>query len=172
MSLKDYAQRKYDYLALQNVQLKGDNQLGMELFNADTSGKICAGVQKLAQRWLLEFLTETGSMPGLPTRGSIFMQLARTGGFRTRRNVETAFAAADMDITRNLRQEETTDMPADERFGAATLVSAAVMPGDLEVFDQSAFEASTSAVYLNITVKIISAAGTDYTIIFPVETLP
>jgi hypothetical protein len=100
------------------------------------------------------------------------MQLARTGGFRTRRNVETAFAAADMDITRNLRQEETTDMPADERFGAATLVSAAVMPGDLEVFDQSAFEASTSAVYLNITVKIISAAGTDYTIIFPVETLP
>jgi hypothetical protein len=172
VSLKDYAQRKYDYLALQNVQLKGDNQLGMELFNADTSGKICTGVQKLAQRWLLEFLTETGSMPGLPTRGCIFMRLARTGGFRTRRNVGAVFAAAGMVINRNLRQEETDDMPADERFGTATLVSAAVMPGDIEMFDQSSFRASTSAVYLNITVKIISAAGTDYTIIFPVETLP
>lgn len=167
MSLQDYAQRRYDYLALQNIKTKGDSLLGLELVNEKTSGKICVGVQKLAQRWLLEFLTETGSMPGKPTRGCNFMRVARTGGFRTRINVATIFASADLTVRRNLKNEEYPDMPADEKFGSAELLTAEVLPGFAA--DQ---RSGTSIVYLNMSVKITSEAGTDYTIIFPVETLP
>lgn len=167
MSLQDYAQRRYDYLALQNIKSKGDSLLGLALFSADTSGKICVGVQKLAQRWLLEFLTARGTMPGLPDRGCDFMATALSGGFRTRRNVGAAFAAADLVIRRNLLAEEYTDMPADERFGSAELLSFDITPS--ATVNQ---KSGTTAAYLNMSVKINSAAGSNYTVIFPVETLP
>jgi hypothetical protein len=167
MSLQDYAQRRYDYLALQNVKSKGDSLLGLALFSADTSGKICVGVQKLAQRWLLEFVTIRGSMPGMPDRGCNFMKTALSGGFRTRRNVGAAFAAADLVIRRNLLAEEYADMPADERFGSSELLNFNIVPS--AAVDQ---KSGTTAVYLNMSVKINSAAGSNYTVIFPVETLP
>lgn len=167
MSIQDYAQRSYDYLALQNIKPRGDNLLGLELFNSETSGKICVGVQKLAQRWLLEFLTETGSMPGAPNRGCDFMRAARTGRFRTILNVQTIFASANMSIRRSLLAEETPDMPADERFARAELLNTAVEPS------YAANQRSgTSIIYLNMRVKIVSRAGDEYTAIFPVETLP
>jgi hypothetical protein len=167
MSLQDYAQRRYDYLALQNVQRKGDSLLGLELFNSQTSGKICTGVQKLAQRWLLEFMTERGSLPGLPERGCNFMKAARTGGFRTRINVETIFSSADMLIRRNLVAEEYADMPADEKFGSAELLSVAILP----TFNVDQLS-GTTAIYINMRVKITSLAGDEHVVIFPVETLP
>jgi hypothetical protein len=167
MSLQDYAQRKYDYLALQNVKSKGDSLLGLTLFTPDTSGKICVGVQKLAQRWLLEFLTETGSMPGKPTRGCDFIRQARTGGFRTRFDIKTVFAASSVIVRRNLIGEEYAGMPDDERFSDASLIGFTVLP--TYSVDQ---KSGTTAVYLNMRVKIISRAEDDYSIIFPIETLP
>jgi len=167
MSIQDYAQRSYDYLALQNTKPRGDNLLGLELFNSETSGKICVGVQKLAQRWLLEFLTETGSMPGAPNRGCDFMRAARTGRFRTILNVQTIFASANMSVRRNLLAEETPDMPADERFAGAALLNTTVAPS--YAVDQ---RSGTSIVYLNMRVKITSRAGDEYIAIFPIETLP
>jgi hypothetical protein len=115
----------------------------------------------------LEFLTEKGSMPGLPNRGCNFMTAARTGRFKTILNVQTLFSAADMAIRRNLLAEETSNMPADERFGGAVLLTTAVVP-DYAVSQQS----GTTIVYLNMRVKITSLAGTEYTAIFPIETLP
>lgn len=167
MSLQDYAQRKYDYLALQNIKRKGDGLLSLALFNENTSGQICVGVQKLAQRWLLEFLTEQGSMPGLPTRGSEFMRVARSGGFRTRLNVSAAFAAANMTIRRNLVAEEYAGMPDDEKFASAELLSATVLP----TFNADR-NSGTTIIYLNMRVKINSVAGSAHTVIFPIETLP
>jgi hypothetical protein len=167
MSLSDYATRQYDYLALQNTKPKGEAQLSLALFSPTTSGKITAGVQKLAQRWLLEFFTETGSMPGLPERGNTFIQTARVGGFRTELNVRTAFAAAGMTIGQNLRAEEDDTMPPDERYGSATLQSVAAIPG-------AAVNAKsgTTIVYLNMVVQLASLAGDVYDLIVPVETLP
>lgn len=167
MSIQDYAQRSYDYLALQNTKPRGDSLLGLELFNSETSGKICVGAQKLAQRWLLEFLTETGSMPGAPDRGCDFMRAARTGRFRTILNVQTTFASANMSVRRNLLAEETDDMPADERFARAELLNTVVEPS--YAADQ---RSGTSIVYLNMRVKITSRAGEEYTAIFPIEILP
>lgn len=167
MAFIDYANRKYDYLALQNVNPARQTRLGLELFNADTSGAICVGVQKLAQRWLLEFMTETGSMPGLPQRGCEFMRSARTGKFLTQRHVETEFVRSNIDVRRNLRAEEYTDMPDDEKFASAELLNAVVVPENIV-----GGKTATSAAYLNLTVKINSVAGDSRQIIVPVEALP
>jgi len=167
MALSDYVNRKYDYLALRNTTGPGERKLGLELFNKDSPGQITAGVQKLAQRWLLEFLTEEGSIPGLPERGSNFMRAARTGLFRTNINVRTEFALADLKIRKTLRAEEPSTMPNDEKFGSAEITNIAVLPG----FDASQ-KSGTSAAFLSLGVKITSLAGDVREIVFPIEILP
>lgn len=154
MSVADYANRKYDYLAFRGVQPLGDQQLRMELYDEDTSGQIATGIQKLAQRWALEFLTELGSMPGLPLRGSDFMKEVRFGYLRTQLDAIIAFNAANLYITRTLRNEEYEDMPDDEKFASAELQSLEFLPG-----------------YMNLTVKINSVAGDSRAAILPIETL-
>lgn len=155
MSLADFANRKYDYLALQNVNTNKDTQLGLVLYAEDNSGRICVGIQKLAQRWALEFLTEKGSMPGLPTRGTDFMTLIRQGRLRTQLDVTQNFYAANLRLGVTLQAEEYEDMPDDERFADAELLSVAILPG-----------------YLNMRVMITSRVGDARTVILPVATLP
>lgn len=155
MSLQDYANRKYDYLALQNVKTIGNANLGLELFNGQNNGKICAGIQKLSQRWLLEFMTEYGSMPGRPERGTGFMTGVRQGRIRNALTVESAFELASMLIRRNLQAEEYVGMPDDERFDSTELLSVAILPG-----------------YLQMRVKINSLAGDSREVILPVATIP
>jgi hypothetical protein len=155
MSLADYANRKYDFLAFQNVNTTKESKLGLALYSEDTSGKLCVGIQKLAQRWALEFLTEKGSMPGLSARGCEFMTLVRQGRLRTQLDVAQSFYASAIRIRSTLRAEEYDGMPDDERFSDAELVSVAILPG-----------------YLNLRIMIMSNAGDERAIILPVETLP
>ena len=155
MSLQDYATRKYDYLGLRNVKQFKETQLGLELFNAADNGQICAGTQKLSQRWLLEFMTARGSMSGLPDRGCDFMTYVMQGRLRTLFELQALFSASELDIRKNLQQEEYSGMPDDERLNYAELLDASVFPG-----------------YLTISVKINSVAGDSRKIIVPVATLP
>lgn len=155
MSLTDYLNRRYDFLALQNVKPVGDSRLGLELFTAEGDGQICVGIQKLTQRWLLEFLTERGSMPGLPDRGCDFMTLVRQGRLRTEAAITAAFNFAAYDVRIALSKEEDPAWPADERIGSAALLSLAFLPS-----------------YANMSVSISSLAGTSRSIILPVTTLP
>lgn len=155
MSLQDYVNRKYDYLALRDVKRIGNAKLGLELFNAQTNGQICTGIQKLSQRWVLEFLTELGSMPGLPERGSSFMTAARQGRIINNLTATTAFEQAAIGVRRNLQNEEATDALPDEQFASVELLSVAILPG-----------------YLQLQVKINSVAGDSREIILPVAVLP
>lgn len=171
MALIDYVNRKFDYLALQNTTAvtvgRRDKKLGLELFNKNAPGAITTGIQKLAQRWLLEFMTERGSMPGLPDRGTNFMRAARTGQFRVPINVRAQFALANVIIRRNLGAEETDATPTDERFLDAELLNVAILPG----FDVSQ-ASGTTAAFLSLGVKIISLAGDSREIILPIEIVP
>lgn len=155
MALSDYANRRYDFLALQNVSPDIETQLGLELFDKAGKSQICVGVQKLAQRWLLEFLTERGSMTGLPDRGCNFMTLVRQGRLRSQSDVTIAFSFAAYDVRTALAREEDDTWPADERISNAELLSVAFLPG-----------------YANLRVNIVSRAGTTRAIILPVATLP
>lgn len=155
MSLQAYANRKYDYLALRDVKPVVNAKLGLELFNGQDNGQICTGIQKLSQRWLLEFMTEVGSMPGLPNRGSGFMTAARQGRILNALEATAAFESAAIAVRRNLQNEETQEMPADERFLSTELLAVAILPG-----------------YLQLRVKINSLAGDDREVILPVAVLP
>jgi hypothetical protein len=155
MTLADYANRRYDFLALQNIKPTGNSQLGLSLFADDGVSQICVGVQKLAQRWLLEFLTERGSMPGLPERGTDFMTLVRNGQLRTEAAVIVAFNFAAYTARVNLNSEEDATWPDDERLRDAELLAISFLPG-----------------YANIRIAISSRAGTSRTVILPVATLP
>lgn len=153
--MASYANRKYDFLALQNVGLNGDRQLSLALFSSESAGQVTAGVQKLAQRWLLEFMTELGSMPGLPGRGTEFMTMVRSGIIRTSAAMITQFNFAAHTAKINLAREENDTWPDDERIGAAELQSLAFEPG-----------------YAKLYVIVYSRAGNAREVLLPVSTLP
>ncbi len=154
-TLFDYVGRSYDYLAFQNVKEEGSAQLDFSLFSEESSGQIATGIQKLSQRWLLEFLTEAGSMPGLPGRGTNFMRRVRQGVLRTYSGIWTEFTFSAYTAAVNLRREETNDWADDERYANAQLLSLAVLPS-----------------YANLSVQITSRAGASRKVIMPVQTLP
>jgi hypothetical protein len=152
--MADYTNRAIDFLAAQNVQASGDSQLELALFSPDSSGYICAGIQKLAQRWLLEFLTEVGSMPGLPTRGTNFMTLVRNGSIRTTAAMRLYFNFAAVTAKTNLANEENATWPDDERIAGAELASLEFSPGSAKLY-----------------VIVYSRAGNAREVLFPVDTL-
>lgn len=154
MSLQAYTNRRYDYLSFRGVKPRGDTKIGLSLYDEESTGQICVGVQKLAQRWALEFLTEIGSMSGLPDRGCYFMTAVLRGGLRTALDVNTEFLSSGLTIERNLKNEEYDDMPNDERFLSANLTGLTFYPG-----------------YLELHVTINSRAGTSRAVILPVDTL-
>lgn len=153
--MSNYDNRVYDFLALQNVQASGEQLLGLELFTPTNSGQICAGVQKLAQRWLLEFLTENGSMPGRPDRGTRFMRLVRQGRLRTTPAIAAEFSFAAYEARINLQNEENATWPDDERLGDVRLTSLAFLPG-----------------YAKLYIQIVSRAGETRDVLLPISTLP
>lgn len=155
MSLQDYATRRYDLLAFEGVHPEKESRLNLLLFSNNNSGQICTGIQKLAQRWLLEFMTERGSMVGKPERGCEFMRLVRNGRLSTQTEVFYAFSYAETLVRRNLRDEETDDMPNDERIAGAEPISISFLPG-----------------YAQLRIAIQSLAGDTRELILPVSTLP
>jgi hypothetical protein len=155
MSIKDYANRKYDFLAFRNVAPSGERQLGMALYAEDDNGQLCVGIQKLAQRWALEFLTDTGSLRGLPTRGCDFMAALNTGRLKTEQAIIWTFVSVNLDIKTALKAEEYDGMPDDEKFQNAELTSITFYPG-----------------YLSLHVMIESVAGSSRAVILPISTLP
>lgn len=154
MSVADYAGRRYDVLALRGAQAQGEVQLDTSLFDAETYGEICVGVQKLAQRWTLEFLTERNSMRFRSTRGCQFMNDLRLGRLRTEADVVTSFEFSDIDIRANLQAEEDDTWPDDERFARAELLKIVVTE-------------PLFALYVNL----FSRAGLDRKIILPITHL-
>lgn len=155
MSLKTFVNRKYDYLAFQAVENRTDGLKDMALVADRTSGKICTGAQKLAQRWALEFLTERGSMRHLPERGCDFMDSVRRGILRSQVDIFSEFSGASLAITQNLRAEEYEGMPDEERFDRAILANVTLQPGSVD-----------------LRVIIVSRARESRVITLPIETLP
>jgi len=153
--LINYKDRVYDFFAFQGVKETGEARLGMELFTPESSGQIVTGIQKLTQRWLLEFMTEAGSMPGLPNRGTKFMTRVRRGELRNYANIWSEFTFSAYYAGVNLTAEEDETWSPEERLVSAELISLAVLPG-----------------YANLRIAITSQAGETRETILPISTLP
>jgi hypothetical protein len=147
--------RTYDVLAFRGAAPSGEVRLEQSLFGPDDVGEICTGIQKLAQRFVLEFLTEKGSLPHLANRGCTFMTRLRTGLLRTEADVFIAFSFAMNDVELNLTAEEDGSEPDDERFASANLDRVLIEPG-----------------LLTLRVTVRSRAGTSRQPILPIATVP
>lgn len=151
-NVTQYVGRLVDLLAFQGQQPSGDTLLSQELLADNRGGEICTGVQKLAQRWLLEFLTVTGSLLYLPLRGCDFVGQLRQGQLRTTLDVQQAFYLAVQQIQVNLLAEDSMTSAPDEVLGSVAL-DGVVISGDA----------------LTITVTILSSAGTSAELILPID---
>lgn len=116
------------------------------------SGALTTGLQKLSQRFLLELLTVRGSLVYLADRGTTFLLELRSGQLRTTADVMDAFARAEHYARGPLRREQSDTDPADERYQKAELL-AATLSGDR----------------LSLRIRVISAAGSDAVIIYPLR---
>lgn len=147
-----YIGRSVDLLLYDGMQVTGDTLLIPSLVQPGYSGAEIAGIQKLAQRFLVELFTELGTLTYLPTRGCAFMLDAHQGRWRTEADVELSFYSSLVNIRRNLVQEESTSDPDDERFANATLTSVTV-----------------NADRVVIQLYITSLAGTSREVLFPLR---
>ena len=155
MAIQDYVGRKIDILAYYTDETGvGEVQLEQKLAPQGTGGLITTGIQKLAQRFLLELLTEKGSMIYNPTRGCDFMKEARLGYLRTPLDVMASFSAALSDVKRNLQLEEKATDSADEKLASAEVLSVNLV-GDKA----------------SVSVQILSQAGTTRTVVAPLAVM-
>ena len=149
----DYAGRtNEDLLLFDNASIVGDARLTPALALPGQSGALIAGIELLVQRFLLELLTDVGSIKYLPTRGCTFLMDARRGMWRTPADIESSFSAALLDVRNNLQADEEDTDPLDERFKNAVLTKTA-LSGD----------------YAAITIELTSMAETSRTIVYPLR---
>lgn len=152
-TVAQYAGRTVDFLAFDGARPFGDTQLTPALVQPGQSGALITGIEKLVQRFLLELLTEKGSLHYDLNRGTFFITQIRAGVLRTSQDLFAAFGAAELELRTSLRLEEDTDNdPPEERYRSATLLSASLF-GDTAT----------------LSIQVLSAAETERTIIYPLR---
>lgn len=154
----DYTGRKVDILAFDGAYSDVLFPLEQSLYGKSyASGKVCAGIQKLTQRWLIELLTPLGSLPYLPDRGSNFINQARSGRIRTEADASSAFYFALERVATNLITEDSNGTyPDDEKYKDASLISIKIETGSK----------------LSLSVRLDSLAGESRIFVVPLTVVP
>lgn len=132
--INDYLTRTTDILALSGQKETGEALLTMSFAGVVDSGEICTGIQKLTQRYVLRFLKKTGSDLFAQGEGTEFMTRVDRGELRNSVDALVAFSEAQLDLRKQLRAEELSTDPDDERFDRAEIQSLAVLPGNLKLY--------------------------------------
>ena len=117
-------------------------------------GVLVQGIEKLSQLWQFELLTERGTIPDEPQRGTELLRAARRGQLRTTVDAEQAFRLAATDASDALRARQPADAPADESLDRTELLN-------LEVTDEG----------IRARVRILSEAGEEREIRVPVQSV-
>lgn len=149
MATADYVGKTIDLWAFQ--QLKGGSDLLEQSMLLPVPGYICTGIEKLIQRWIIEFFTKQGSMPFQPERGSTFMTAFSRGELQIEADLIAEFGFAADQIFNNIVAATSENAPAEEVLQTAVLN-----------------EISILADQLQLIVTITSAAGTSRQIILPI----
>ena len=101
---------------------KGSGRLYDQLLADDLdSGRVVSGTEKLAQRFLLQLMTRSGSVPQ-STVGCEFVDRLLTGNVTTESDVFVIFAASINTVSSQLRAEELADDTDDEKFAGVGIV--------------------------------------------------
>lgn len=109
------------------------SQFQLTLVSGD-QGKLVSGIKKLAQRFLIELLTDSQSVSGGVIRGSEFIWRIRNGVISLPSQVYTEFALAKEEIREILVSEDfETQTPSDESFLDAELTDVFISNGRVEL---------------------------------------
>jgi hypothetical protein len=101
-AISQYIGRTVDHIAFDGMGPPGQDRLLIQaMVLPGESGALITGIQKLAQRFLIELLTGVGSLRYLPRRGTTFMTEARSGFWRNVSDVEQSFYGALLDAPRS-----------------------------------------------------------------------
>lgn len=148
----NYNNKSVDVVAFHGVTPVGYSRLRQNLF-LEASGEVCTGIQKLVQRWLCIFLTPIGSQTFNPNRGTRFMlDIFHVGSESA---IFSTFYFANSDTIAQLKEEDFTGTPNDERIDSVKLTKISLY-------------LDTLSLYIHITSK----AGESADIILPIDTNP
>ena len=148
----DYTGRTVDLEAMQTVMAPATSRrLELTSTSGDTSRRI-TGIQKLAQRYAILFLTLNGSVRFRPTQGAEFVGVVAAGRIQDRNSLLGYFVSADADVKQQLADEVTEDDPDDEVLASSELIDYDVSPG-------------TGRLWLRV--NLTSRAGDSYTFFIP-----
>jgi hypothetical protein len=148
-----YVGRTVDMLAFDDAKETGEAELTQTLVKKNQSGAVIAGIEKLVQRFLIELLTEQGSLNYLPNRGTVFITQARAGILQTSQDLFAAFSAAQVQVSINLTNEDSINNdPTDEQYQSATLLAVSLVDGNA-----------------SLTIQVTSVAGTSRKVIYPLR---
>lgn len=151
----DYQNRIVDVLALQGAEESGIQRLQQVFFAPGNSGQVHAGVEKLAHRYLFEFMTELGSMPYQPEVGTAFLLEVKAGLILTEFDLQASFSINSGRAIANMRREDTGNEDLDEQISTAELI-AFFLEGD----------------QIELRVKITSLAGRSREVLLPIPVVP
>ena len=144
----DYTGRTVDLLIFDGVKATGMQRVNLEI--GDTP-KVCTGIQKVAQLFTIQLLTEKNSdLVGLG--GTSFLTAVRRGNIKNDGDIEFYFNLAVSEIMEYLNKNEGADVPDDENLVVAELLSFTIIPG-----------------YLTLSVRLETLAGDTRDVILPVS---
>lgn len=127
---QDYVGRRVDVLVFQD---SGHGALRLQdLFGFDEMGRVCAGVQKVAQRWLIQLLTPIGSK-AYSEDGTNLIPDIRSGRIRTDSDAMLSFQLANLRAIRRVQASEEDGDPDDERLSSTELKGLAIAEDRIEL---------------------------------------
>ena len=117
----------YDVAIFQNAP---DGSVMQTMASTFNNGYVVTGKSKLVQRFVIELLTERGSLSYLPDRGCSFVTLLRKGTTGTW-DLMSAFSSSLLDVISNLSAEDKVTNTTDptEMLSTVELISLLVDPG-------------------------------------------
>lgn len=155
MNVTDYSGRLIDLFIFQNAQPTKEQKIYLGF---GTAGQVTTGIQKLSQTFSILFLTEQGSVPSAPTRGTGFLTAIRQGRIIDESTLQSEFVLAAQLVKNFMALEaEATNPPLDETLADATLKNFILDEG-----------AGKITVYILLT----SAAGTSWDLFLPLNMEP
>lgn len=155
MNVTNYAGRLIDLFIFQGAQPTKEQKIHLGF---GIGGAVTTGIQKMAQTFAILFLTETGSVPSAPTRGTGFITAIRQGAIIDEASLQSEFVLAAQLVKNFMALEaEITNPPLDETLADATLKN---------------FDLDEGAGKITIYVLLTSAAGTSWDLYLPLNTEP
>lgn len=153
MSAASYAGRLADLLVMPYDPATG--LVTLEMVSPGEGGKLVVGIQKLFQRYMRTLLLKKGSMRYRPEDGCVFLLDHDAGLWRTTFDVAQSWLASQLDVRRQLIQDELATDPLDERFLDARLQKITLTPE-----------------HVGVQVRVFSLAGSSFAPITPIASLP